>query len=274
MAKIIDYRDIPLTDLVIGKAQARVIRADKGIADLAQSIEAQGLLQPIVVCVAETEGKWEILAGQRRFLAHQHLGRESIAAAVMDERVSEGEAKAISITENLIRRQLTPKERKDGILYLYRIYGTIKDVQETTGLSYKVVSDNVRFPRLIPKLKEMVETETVSIHTALKAQDAATDRNYDVNEDDAVVLALEMESMTDAQRKNVVKDRQEHPDKPVDDVVEDAKTGAKVVQVVATISPRVHTALQEFAKDVGRLQDEAAAALIEEALVGRELLDE
>ena len=53
----------------------------------------------------------------------------------MDERVSEGEAKAISITENLIRRKLTGKERKDGILYLYRLYGTIKDVQEATGRS-------------------------------------------------------------------------------------------------------------------------------------------
>ena len=135
MAKIIEYRDIPLDNLVIGKGQVRVQKPGRGIGDLARSIETQGLLQPIIVGPARKEGKWEILAGQRRFLAHKHprLQRESIVAAVLDERVSEGEAKAISITENLIRRQLSGKERKDGILYLYNLYGSLKDVVETTG---------------------------------------------------------------------------------------------------------------------------------------------
>lgn len=274
MAKITEYRDIPLVDLVIGKAQARVKSAHKGIGDLALSIKAQGLLQPIVVCASEDDGKWEILAGQRRFLAHQHLGVESIAAAVIDERVSEGEAKAISITENLIRRQLSSKERKDGILFLYNLYGTQKDVQEATGLSQKIVSDNVKYPRLIPELKAMVDEGKVDIHSAVRAQDAATDQNYEVNAEDALVLAQEMMPMSDAQRKKVVKDRQERPEKPVEEVIEDAKSGAQIIQVVATITLNVHVALQKFAKDEGRLQDEAAAALIEEALVGRGLLDE
>ena len=107
MAKIVEYRDIPLDDLVIGKGQVRTQSPGKEVEDLARSIESQGLLQPIVVCVARERSKWEILTGQRRFLAHKQLKRNVISAAVLDERVDEGQAKAISITENLVRRQLS-----------------------------------------------------------------------------------------------------------------------------------------------------------------------
>ena len=73
MAKIAEYRDISLDDLVIGKGQVRTENPGKEIEDLAMSIESQGLLQPIVVCAARETGKWEILTGQRRFLAHKYL---------------------------------------------------------------------------------------------------------------------------------------------------------------------------------------------------------
>ena len=105
MAKIVEYKDLPLDELVIGKAQARTSPSMVDVDELATSIEKLGLLQPIVVCRSLEAGRWEILTGQRRFLAHKRLGRESIAAAVLDERVRDAEAKAISITENLVRRK-------------------------------------------------------------------------------------------------------------------------------------------------------------------------
>ncbi|MXZ13392.1 MAG: ParB/RepB/Spo0J family partition protein [Candidatus Dadabacteria bacterium] len=82
MAKIIEYRELPLDDLVIGKGQVRTSEIGKDIEELANSIRVQGLLQPIVVCKSEEQsGKWEILTGQRRFLAHKLLEKESITAA-------------------------------------------------------------------------------------------------------------------------------------------------------------------------------------------------
>ena len=163
MAKIVEYREIPLDDLTIGMLQARVQDIGKGIEDLAESIKVQGLLQPIVVCPAREAGRWEILTGQRRFLAHKKLKRASITAAVLDERVEQREAKAISITENLIRRKLSGRELKDGILYLYNVYGSIKDVVETTGLPYTAVRDYVKYPRLLPELKAMVNDQALML---------------------------------------------------------------------------------------------------------------
>lgn len=278
MAKIVEYREIPLDDLVIGKAQVRTQSPSREIDDLARSIQAQGLLQPIVVCEADAKksgpGKWEILTGQRRFLAHKLLKRDAISAAILNERVTEGQAKAISITENLIRRQLSGKELKDGIRYLYNLYGSIQDVVETTGLPRKKVQGYVKYPRLIPELKQMVDDELVDVNVALKAQDASNDAGGNPDADVAVKLAREMHGMTDVQRKRFTKEQERHPESPMEEVLERARTASNVVQIIAIVTRDTHAAIRRFANEEGRNQDEAAAALIEEALVGRGLLEE
>ena len=274
MAKILEYRDISLDELVIGTGQVRTQSPGKGIDDLVRSIEAQGLLQPIVVCPARDEGKWAILSGQRRFLAHRLLERESIAAAVLDERVSSGEAKAISITENLIRRQLSGPELKDGILYLYNLYGSLRDVVEATGLPYRKVRDNVKYPRLIPELKALVDDGTVDVNAAVKAQDAASDDRGNVKSADAIMLAQAMVPMSGVQWQKVTKARKERPERPVEDVIEDATSGSRVTQILVTVTHDTRVALQRFASEEGTNQDEAAATLIEEALTGRGFLDD
>ena len=273
MAKIIDYRDIALDDLVVGRGQARLSKTGKDVEELAESISVQGLLQPILVCEARRPGKWEILVGQRRFLAHKMLKREAIAAAVLDSRVEEGEAKAISITENLIRRRLSGKELKDGIRYLYNIYGSVDDVWEATGLPKGQIRGYVKYPRLIRELKELVDGELVDVNVALKAQDASEDDSGNPDPEVAARLAQDMQMMTDVQRKKVVRDRMDNPDKPIEDLIEDAKTGGRVIQVNATVSLATHRAIQAYAAEENMNQDEALVGLIEEALSGHGFLE-
>ena len=274
MAQIVEYRDIPLDDLVVGKAQARTLDPGSGIEDLARSIESQGLLQPIVVCAARQAGKWEILTGLRRFLAHKRLGRGSIVAAILDERVEGAEAKVISITENLIRRKLSGKELIDGITYLYKIYGTAKAVADTTGIPYNDVRQYVKYPRLVPDMKELVDTGQIDVKVALKAQDSASEGDGAPNVEEAIILAQEMEKMSGIQRTKVIKERKENPGRIISDVIEDAKTGSKVTQINVTVTQDVHDAIRQFAIEEGTNQDEAACTLIEEALIGRGFLEE
>lgn len=266
MAKIAEYREIPLGDLVLDKGQVRTRDVHKDIDQLAESIESQGLLQPIVVCEATQIGKWEILTGQRRFLAHKVLKRETITAAVLDERVDEAEAKAISITENLIRRRLTGPELIDGITFLYNKYGTAKAVHDATGIPYTEVRNYVKYPRLMSALKKIVDDGEVDIKVALRAQDAVDVDDGAPKEEDAIKLAREMKSMSDAQRRKVVKERQERPESTVDDVIEQARTGSRITQIVVTLTQDAHAALQRYAKDQDLTQDEAASGIIEETL--------
>ena len=281
MTNFSETRDIPLDDLVLGKGQARTQDTGKEIEDLARSIEALGLLQPILVCAAEkSEGKWEILAGQRRFLAHQWLKRngrfesEVIAAVVLDEGVQDHDAKAISITENLVRRNLSSNDLTDGITALYDHYGTVSAVCKATGLSRYHVNKHVKYKRLVPELKGLVNDGVVELKAALRAQDASSDAEGNTDAELAVKLAHEMAPMSEAQRTRVVKEMEEHPNKSAEDVIEAAKTGKKVVQIVATVTQDTHNALRRFANQEGGTQDEAAVMLIEEALVDRGLLEE
>ena len=89
MARIIETKDVDMKTLRLGNAQARVSNVGLDIDELARSIKKQGQLQPIVVCPGEQDGTWEILMGQRRFLACQELGQKTIRASMIDERIEE-----------------------------------------------------------------------------------------------------------------------------------------------------------------------------------------
>ena len=273
MPRIKEVKEIPLEDLVIGKGQVRLRDVGKEIHELAESIRTIGLIEPIVVCPAEKPGKYEIITGQRRFLAHQELKKPKILAAILDQKVDETTAKVISITENLIRRDLNKRDLIDACTALYKRYGTAKAVSEETGLPYHKVNEYVKYDRLKPELRQLVDKGGVDVKVALRAQDAASvTGTYEPAE--AVKLAKEMAGMSGAQQVKLVKEREQKPNTPVDEAIEAAKTGAKIVQIMVTIGANVHRSLQTYAKEEGTTQDDAAAGLITEALSNKGFLEE
>ncbi len=270
-AKITAHKDLPLDQLTISKGQVRTSGVSEGIDELAKSIAEVGLLHPIVVCPAEKKGKYEILIGQRRFLAHQMLKRKTIPSAIFNKRVDEITAKIYSLTENLLRKQLNAKDMIDACTFLYRKYGNARAVADETGIPYNAVCEYVKYDRLHPSLQKVVDKGEVPLRTALRAQDAAsTGKKFSSAE--AVKLAKEMTPMSGAQQKKIVKEREETPDASADDVIERAKTGGKVTQILVTLGGEAHRALQEYAKDDGTGMDDAARGLIEEGLTSKGFL--
>lgn len=267
-----EIRNIPLEDLEIGLGQVRKADVGKDITELADSLRKVGLLEPIVVAPAETPGKYEILTGQRRFLAHQEIGAEEIMALVLNERVDETSAKVISVTENLVRRDLNRRDLIDACTALYKRYGSMKDVAEATGLPYHKVRDYVKYDRLIPDLKELVD-EGIDLKAALRAQDAAS-VGGEPDPQEAVTLAKEMAGMSGVQQEKLKQERQQAPDSPVDEIIEQAKSGSRISQMVVTLSETVRSSLQQFAEAEGTNQDDAAAGLIQEGLSGKGFLEE
>lgn len=268
MAKIINIIDIQMDDLVIGKGQVRVRDVGKDIDELAFSIDKIGLLQPIVICPSDEPNKYEILTGQRRFLAHKLLGKKTIKACVVDEKVSENEAKIISVTENLVRRDPNSKDYIDTCTWLYRKYGSLKAVADELGLREDRVSAFVKFDRLKPELKKMVENEGIDVKVALRAQDAASVTG-EFDPEEAIKLAKELSKMSEVQQSSVVKRRKKEPEGDVDEVIERAKTGEKITQIVVSMSANQHQSLKQYSKEEGCTIDEAARGLIEEGLAGK-----
>jgi ParB family transcriptional regulator, chromosome partitioning protein len=270
MAKAQEIRDVKMADLIIGKSQVRVKDVGKEIDELAESIRVQGLLQPIVVIASDKKGKYEIVTGQRRYLACKQLKIDVIKAVVLGDKIDEAKAKAISVTENLVRRNLSQKELIDACTALFNKYGSIKVVCEETGLPRREVTNYVKYDRLVEPLQKMVKDGELDMKTALRAQDAAGAGSDDKPDPKAIVkLAQEMKSMTGAQQKKLIQIVETETHDNVDDVIESAKSGAKVKQIVVTLTDEIHKSLQEYAKSDGVNQDEAASTLIEDGLLGK-----
>ena len=262
-----EIKDIALDNLVIGKGQVRIRDVGKDIDELAASINKIGLLEPIVVCPAEDAGKYEILTGQRRFLAHKMLGKTTIRASVR-EKVDEITSKVISVTENLMRRDPHSADLIDACTALYRRYGSIKQVAEETGLPASKVSDYVKYDRLKPELRRLVDEDGIDLKVVLRAQDAASvDGSFKA--DEAIKLAKEMSSMSGAQQKKIVKTRQDDPTRQVDDVIEGAKTGEKITSISIHLGADIHRSLVTYASEEGTSLDDAAATLIGEGLMSK-----
>ena len=273
MASILAVREIPLGDLTIGLGQVRTRDVSMEVDELADSIAKVGLLEPIVVSPTEEEGKYEIVTGQRRFLAHKELGKDTILAAVLSERVDEITAKVLSVTENLVRRNLHSSDLIDVCTYLYKHYGSVRAVCEETGLSNNRVSEYVKYDQLIPKLREMVDGGQVKLEAALRAQRAAQATGR-IDPEEATQLALEMDPMSGAQRSAIVKARESDPDRSADDIIEEAKAGGRLTQTVVTLTTEVHGALRRYATSQGTGVDDAAGTLIQDGLYQLNLLDE
>ena len=265
MAKIVEFKDIPLENLVIGTSQVRLSDVGKEIDELADSIAKVGLLEPILVAPLESGEKYEIILGQRRFLAHQRLDEKTIKAGILDDRVEEIQAKVLSVTENLVRRNLNRKDLIDVCTYLYKHYASMKEVAEETGLPYQKVREYVKYDRLIPELKGVVDSGEANLKAALRAQDALATEG-DPSPQDSVKLAKEMSQMSGAQQENIRQKLRDDSDASVDELIERAKSGEKVTSITVTLGRQIRSLLGQFAKDEGTTIGEAAAQLIESGL--------
>jgi ParB family chromosome partitioning protein len=122
---------------------ARNPREDLGDVDeLAGSIEAFDLLQPVVVRRLD-DNRYELIAGHRRFAAVQQLGRQKIAAVVRD--ADHDLAYLLTLTENLARENLTPAEEAAGLAVLVREHGwSLREVAQAVHKSPAYVSMRLR----------------------------------------------------------------------------------------------------------------------------------
>ena len=146
--------EIPVEWIKPGKYQPRTYFADDSIAELAASIKAQGLIQPIVVRPAG-ENLYEIIAGERRWRAAQKAGLEKVPAVI---RVADDEtALAMSLIDNIQREDLNPLEEAKALLRLVEEFQfTHQEVAEAVGKSRSAVTNMLRLTHLPGPIAEML----------------------------------------------------------------------------------------------------------------------
>ena len=131
----------------------------ESIKELAASIEAEGLLQPIVV--RKILDDYQLIAGERRWRAHQLLKREKILSRVMT--TSEISSASLSLIENLQREGLNPLEESMGYHSLVDEFGlTQAKVAERVGKSRSYITNTMRFLHLDEVLKNFLADGRIS----------------------------------------------------------------------------------------------------------------
>ena len=264
--KIIEYRDVPLDQIDIGQSQARTRDVEKNLDDLARSIRTVGLLEPIVLAPLD-DGTYEVITGQRRYLAVERLGWESISAGILDHNPDDDISKAISLTENMVREDMSSRDYIDACTTLFHRYGSIRAVSEELGLPPNRVSQYVKFEQLVPALRDRVTKDRMKMDVALRAQKAATDDEGKIEEDTALALADEMMNLSGLQQKQLEKEAKRNPNASAEEIIEAGRRQPREARVMVVLSVELRDALDRYADDEGTNRSDAAADIIESKLV-------
>ncbi|MCE5393124.1 MAG: ParB/RepB/Spo0J family partition protein [Acidithiobacillus sp.] len=147
-------RQIPLDLIQRGRYQPRRRFDEQSLAELADSVRAEGVLQPILVR-AIADGRYEILAGERRWRAAQMVGLTEIPALVRE--ASDQQALAIGIIENIQREDLDPLEEAAALQRLLTEFSLSHEaLAAALGRSRAAISNQLRLLRLDPELAPML----------------------------------------------------------------------------------------------------------------------
>ena len=142
-----EIRDIPIEFLGRGKYQPRTEYNPKALDELAASIGQQGILQPIIA--REVIGGYEIVAGERRWLAAQRAGLQTVPAIVRD--IDDRAAIAMALVENIQRENLNPMEESAALTRLQNEFHlSQQEIADTVGKSRTTVTNLMRLANLEP----------------------------------------------------------------------------------------------------------------------------
>lgn len=159
-----ELMDIDMAMVVPTEAQPRQLFNDETIKELAESIEKNGLLQPIVVRPM-ANGKYQIIAGERRYRAFKKLGKAVIPAIVRDYK--DEEVDKLQLVENVQREDLNPYDEAIAYLKLKEKYGLKQDdIAKAVGKSRPYISNMTRILSLEDEILEMLKKGEITVSHA------------------------------------------------------------------------------------------------------------
>jgi ParB family transcriptional regulator, chromosome partitioning protein len=149
---------LSLDVMVAGVYQPRTRMDEGSLYELAESIKSQGIMQPILVrrlVAGANAGKYEIIAGERRFRAAKLAGLSEVPVLVRD--VPDQAAAAMALIENIQREDLNPLEEAQGLQRLIKEFGlTHEDAAQAVGRSRSAASNLLRLLNLADPVQTML----------------------------------------------------------------------------------------------------------------------
>ncbi|MDD3609445.1 MAG: ParB/RepB/Spo0J family partition protein [Halothiobacillaceae bacterium] len=172
-----ELREIAIGLIHPSPYQPRQVFEPEALQGLADSIRAQGVIQPLVV--RARAGEYELIAGERRWRAAQLAGLSRVPAVIRE--VDDTRAAALALIENLQREDLNPLEEAQGMRRLIEGFGlTHQQVAEALGYSRPTVSNTLRLLELAEPVQEMLATGDLDMGHARALLPLPREMQFDV----------------------------------------------------------------------------------------------
>jgi ParB family chromosome partitioning protein len=158
----IQKNQLPVTDLIPNKYQPRKHFDDTNLQDLTNSIKERGMIQPIIVRKSNNENsKFEIIAGERRWLAAQRAGMHNVPVVVTE--ANNLKSLEFAIVENVQRHDLNPLEEAQGYKRLIDEFSYDQEkVSKFIGKSRSYITNSLRILTLPTEVVKLIETQKLT----------------------------------------------------------------------------------------------------------------
>lgn len=238
-----DSQKVAVGDISPNPKQPRLHFSDTQLDELAASIKAQGLLQPILVRpLSGQAGKYEIIAGERRWRAAQKAGLTSVPVIIRN--MNDQEVLVVALMENLQREDLNPMEEALGLQQLKEEFGlSQEDMAERLGKSRSAIANTMRLANLPQNAQDDVASGKISAGHARAL--------LVVTEPEAMEVFREYlvrSQCTVREAEKIASYWKEHGSLPEDLAAPGKKGGGKIAKAAAV--DEVLLSLQERIKDV------------------------
>lgn len=194
--------EIPLNQISQNPYQARTEFDERYLRELAMSIRAYGVIQPIIV--RRSKEGFQLIAGERRYRACKMIGRRSIPCIIQE--MDDEQAAAVSLIENLQRRELNYFEEASAYLLLMNEFGmTQEELAQKIGRSQSAIANKLRLLKLPDEVRAIMLTDTISERHArslLKLNSADMQKEVVRQIYDKALTVKETEELVEKLREN------------------------------------------------------------------------
>lgn len=265
------YR-IPLKHVKLSEHNVRRRISEEGIAELADSIDTLGLLQPVLLRGKYGSPPYELIVGQRRFRAHKHLGRTKIEATFAGETDDTG-VKIRSLVENVVRKELNHADIAEAVTDLYRRFDRDEQkVVKATALTLTMVRKYVHVQEFAsPHMKELLAERKISLDDIKRALRSA---QYQIEKAEQLLDLMVERQLTTHQKARLPEEGEDNPDASPEELIAKAEEPRVETQILVRVPDAVRQALGNAARALEMTEAELAAQAVQEWLLEKGFIDE
>jgi ParB family chromosome partitioning protein len=257
---------ISLNKIHISQANVRTLNRTEKIDELAESIKTYGLLQPVVV-YEQTPGAFDLIVGQRRFLAFKELAKtddhfNQIPAMIIPIPEKE-KLKIMSLSENIHRLELNRADIVEVISFLYKKHDkSARKVSRLLGVSMPTVYNYLKVQDAPDEIKRMYVDKKIGRGDVKRLMEMTSDKTKMVQ----IAQHMIKGKLTGPQKERLPEIIKQNPSISPDQMIKEVKKPKFEEKIIVPLSSDLIEALDIAVKDVGLGREEIAKKALEEWL--------